>query len=65
MNAFRAMKRSEVKVTQSCSTLGTIAIYEFSFIVSIDMSLSKLQEIEKAGKLVCCRSWGQKESDTT
>ena len=32
---------------------------------SMDMSLSKLREIAKDGGLVCCSSWGRKESDTT
>ena len=32
---------------------------------SIDMSLSKLQEIGGQGSLVCCSPWGSKESDTT
>ena len=33
---------------------------------SMDMSLSKLQEIVKdRGSLVCCSPWGHKESDTT
>ena len=33
---------------------------------SMDMSLSKLQElVTDKGGLVCCNSWGRKESDTT
>ena len=33
---------------------------------STDMNLSKLQEIGKdRGSLVCCSSWGHRESDTT
>ena len=32
---------------------------------SMDMSLSKLQEMVRTGKLVCCSPWGHKESDTT
>ena len=33
---------------------------------SMDMSLSKLQELsEGQGSLVCCRPWGHKELDTT
>ena len=32
---------------------------------SMDMSLSKLQELVRQGGLVCCNSWGRKESDTT
>ena len=32
---------------------------------SMDMSLSKLQEMVKEGSLACCGSWGCKESDTT
>ena len=32
---------------------------------SMDMSLSKLQEIEGQGSLVCCSPWGHKELDTT
>ena len=33
---------------------------------SMDMSLSKLQEFgDGQGGLVCCDSWGRKESDTT
>ena len=32
---------------------------------STDMSLSKLQETEGQGSLVCCSSWGHRESDTT
>ena len=33
---------------------------------SMDMNLSKLQEIVKdQGSLVCCSPWGHKESDTT
>ena len=31
---------------------------------SVDMSLSKLQEVVK-GSLVCCSPWGGKELDTT
>ena len=32
---------------------------------SVDMSLSKLREMVKDwGSLVCCSSWGYKESDT-
>ena len=31
---------------------------------SVDMSLSKLQEVVK-GSLVCCNPWGHKESDMT
>ena len=30
---------------------------------SMDMSLSKLQEME--GSLACCSPWGRKETDTT
>ena len=32
---------------------------------SMDMSLSKIQEIDSGGQrsLVCCRPWGHKESD--
>ena len=34
--------------------------------VSMDMSLSKLQEVEMAqGCLGCCSPWGRKESDMT
>jgi len=33
---------------------------------SIDMSLGKLRElVMDKGGLVCCDSWGSKESDTT
>ena len=34
---------------------------------SMDMSLGKFQELvmDKLGGLVCCGSWGRKESDTT
>ena len=32
---------------------------------SMDMSLSKLQELVMDGGLVCCSPWGHKESDTT
>ena len=32
---------------------------------SMDMSLSKLQEMVKDGSLACCNSWGHKELDTT
>jgi len=32
---------------------------------SMDMSLSKLQEIVKDGSLACCSPWGRTESDTT
>ena len=32
---------------------------------SMDMSLSKFQESEGPGSLVCCNPWGYKESDTT
>ena len=32
---------------------------------SMDMSLSKLQELEGQGSLVCCSLWGRKELDTT
>ena len=31
----------------------------------MDMSLSKLQELEGQGSLVCCSLWGRKELDTT
>ena len=31
---------------------------------SMDMSLSKLRDNEGQGGLVCCSSWGRKESDT-
>ena len=33
----------------------------------MDMSLSELQELvmDMEGGLVCCDSWGRKESDTT
>ena len=32
---------------------------------SMDMSLSKLQEMVRTGKRVCCGPWVRKESDTT
>ena len=32
---------------------------------SMDMSLSKLRELEVQGGLVCCSPWGHKELDTT
>ena len=32
---------------------------------SMDMSLSKLWELDGQGNLVCCSPWGCKESDTT
>ena len=32
---------------------------------SMDMSLSELRELWWTGGLVCCDSWGRKESDTT
>ena len=33
---------------------------------SMDVSLSELQELViRQGGLVCCDSWGRKESDTT
>ena len=32
---------------------------------SMDMSLSKLQEMEGQGSLGCCSPWGLKESDKT
>ena len=32
---------------------------------SMDMNLSKLQELVTEGNLVCCSPWGLKESDTT
>ena len=32
---------------------------------SMDMSLSKLQEMVKGESLACCSPWGRKESDTT
>ena len=32
---------------------------------SMDTSLSKLQEIEGQGSLVCCSPWDQEESDVT
>ena len=34
---------------------------------SMDVSLSELRElvIDREGGLVCCDSWGRKESDTT
>ena len=31
----------------------------------MDMSLSELRELVIQGGLVCCDSWGRKESDTT
>ena len=31
---------------------------------SMDMSLSKLRELVMERGLVCCGSWGRKESDT-
>ena len=31
----------------------------------MDMSLSKLRELDGQGSLVCCSSWGHKELDTT
>ena len=31
----------------------------------MDMSLSKLRQLDGQGSLVCCSSWGHKESDTT
>ena len=30
---------------------------------SMDMSLSKLQELDGQGGLACCSPWGRKESD--
>ena len=36
-----------------------------SFTNSVDMNLSKLWEIVKDRKPVCCSPWGCKESDTT
>ena len=36
-----------------------------AIIVSMDMSLSRLQEMVKDRDLACCSSWGRKESDTT
>ena len=30
---------------------------------SMDMNLSKLQEMVKDGSLVCCSPWGRRESD--
>ena len=33
--------------------------------VSIDVTLSKLRDGKGQGSLVCCRSWGCKELDTT
>ena len=35
------------------------------FIDSMNINLSKLGDSERQGSLVCCSSWGQKESDTT
>ena len=33
---------------------------------SVDVSLSKVQEmVKEQGSLACCSSWGRKESDTT
>ena len=32
---------------------------------SMDMSLSKLRELVRTGRLACCSPWGHKESDTT
>ena len=32
---------------------------------SMDVNLSKLQELVTEGNLVCCSPWGLKESDTT
>ena len=32
---------------------------------SMDVSLSELRELVGQGGLVCCDSWGRKESDTT
>ena len=32
---------------------------------SVDVSLSKIWEMEGQGSLVCCGPWGQKESDRT
>ena len=32
---------------------------------SVDINLSKLWEIVEDRGLVCCDSWGRKESDTT
>ena len=32
---------------------------------SMDMSLSKLREMEEQGSLECFSPWGRKESDTT
>ena len=32
---------------------------------SMDMSLSKLQELVMEGNLACCGSWDHKELDTT
>ena len=32
---------------------------------SLDMNLSKLQEIVKDRNPVCCSTWGHKELDTT
>ena len=32
---------------------------------SMDMSLSKFQELVMEGRLVCCSPWGCKESDMT
>ena len=35
------------------------------FTDSMNINLSKLGDSEGQGSLVCCSSWGQKESDTT
>ena len=32
---------------------------------SMDMGLGGLRELDVQGGLVCCGSWGRKESDTT
>ena len=32
---------------------------------SMDVSLSKLLELDRQGGLVCCDSWDRKELDTT
>ena len=32
---------------------------------SMDMSLSKLQDLVMTGSLVCCSPWGHKDLDTT
>ena len=32
---------------------------------SMDMSLSKLRELVRTGRLACCSPWGHKESDMT